>query len=442
MRMEPAGQDSPQPIAQLQLPGVPPLLLTVLAEAAGSDRLALVGGAVRDLLLHRVHNDPWRGLPDLDLVVEGDGCEAAAPKLAQRLAGSGRLASCDWREHGAYGTVEITLQLDLAGEPAAAREGGGDAGSFIALLDVATARQEHYPLAAANPVVRFGSLDDDLARRDFTINAMALLLGERLVLLDPHGGQRDLQQRLLRFLHDASLRDDPTRLVRAARYQARLGFSLAPESRALVERTLQIWPWPWQPGDPPEQAPAALGTRLRMELQLLLERERWPAAMEALQGLGALALLDTTLQADPSWRRRLRWADRLGLPRIVALLAVADDPVAIAERLQLPDRQQRLLHGLQELRRRLAAPANADRRSPAAWTALFEAPGLPPETAALALAAAIGPRRPLLRWWLRWRHIRPALTAQALIDQGVAPGPELGRRLRRSRAERLEHERP
>jgi poly(A) polymerase len=429
----------------MPLPGVPPKLLHWLAAAAAEGpegaRLALVGGAVRDLLLHRQHQALWLGVPDLDLVVEGGSPDGlpAAHRLARRLQrnlGPGQVASC--REHSAYGTVEIELRLPPP------------AGSWQ--LDVATARREDYPVAAGNPEVRFGSLDDDLARRDFTINAMALLLtdGPGPQLLDPHGGQADLGLRQLRLLHPHSLRDDPTRLLRAARYAARLGFDLAPCSLEQSRQTLAAWPWPWRPGDPPAQAPPALGTRLRMELQLLLEREAWPLALAALQRWGGLLLLDPALQADHHWQRRLRWATRLGLPPTVALVAGAADPLGLARRLQLPQHQLRLLAGLDTLRQRLAAAGaegdggvdNAVAWSPARWTALLEAPELRPESVALALATGVGPRRPLLRWWLRWRHLGSPLSAAALISAGERPGPALGARLRQLRAARLEQERP
>jgi poly(A) polymerase len=427
------------------LPGLPASLLDQLVQAADGDRLALVGGAVRDLLLHRVHNDPWRGVPDLDLVVEpagpagvvGEAPDATplppAHRLARRLArelGPEVVREC--HEHGAFGTVE--LELALAQGPL--------------LLDVATARCEGYPVPAENPRVSFGSLEDDLARRDFTINAMALLLSDPSTgsLLDPHGGQADLERRRLRFLHPGSVRDDPSRVLRGARYAARMGFELDPASLEQLRGTLAHWPWPWRPGDPPASAPPALGTRLRMELELLLERESWPLALTALQEWGALPLLDRALQADRGWRRRLRWAERLGLPRMVALLVGAQDPLALAERLQLPHRQHRLLAHFLHLRDRLGAagddPAAAPRWPPSRWCALLEAPGISPEAVALALAAEVGPRRPLLRWWLRWRHIRSPIAAEQLIAEGFRPGPALGERLRQLRGERLERERP
>jgi poly(A) polymerase len=322
------------------------------------------------------------------------------------------------------------------------------------LLDVATARQESYGVPAENPQVRFGALADDLARRDFTINAMALVLAGAgslsPALLDPHGGQADLERRQLRLLHGQSLRDDPTRLLRGARYGARLGFDLAPQSLADAARTLAEWPWQWRYGDPPDQAPAGLGTRLRMELELLLEREPWPQALAALQRWGALVLLDPQLQADQIWPRRLRWAQRLGLPLMVALVAGAADPLALAERLQLPHGQHKLLASWQALRARLAeeVAGGGAAGDAVSWCALLEAPGFSADAVALALACSAGGlqpwrqwRRPLLRWWGRWRHIQAPLQASDLIAQGLKPGPALGARLRQLRAGALGAER-
>ena len=423
----------------MQLPGVPQELLQALVAAAGGRRLALVGGAVRDLLLHRVHNDPWRGLPDLDLVVEGTAEEITADAADQRPAlalakalrdhlGADQVPSTC--EHGRFGTVEVELRLPGAG---------------TWLLDIASARQERYPEPAENPVVRLGRLDDDLARRDFTVNAIALLLdadGRGVHLLDPHGGQADLAARQLRLLHPGSLRDDPTRLLRGARYAARLGFALAPESVAQAREVIGAWPWPWRAGDPTGAAPPALGTRLRMELELLLEREPWPQALGDLQAWGGLALLDVQLQVDATWRRRLHWAQRLGVPLPAALLAAASDPLAVAERLQLPHRQHRLLAQFLELQQRFQRAgllhAQASPLSPAQWCALLEAPGLSPEAVALAVAADAAHRRPLLRWLLQWRHVKAPMTAGELIAAGVRPGPELGRRLERERAALLD----
>ncbi len=415
----------------MQIPDVPPQLLAALVEAAAGQRLALVGGVVRDLLLHRHHQDPWRGLPDLDLVVEGRAAELVA-RLPAALANQiGRPVAIREQHHGRYGTAELELALPP--------ECGG-----TWLLDVASARRELYPQPAANPEVTPGTLEQDLARRDLTVNAMALELNaagagvcDAIRLLDPFCGRGDLAQRHLRFLHPQSLRDDPTRLLRAARYAARLGFVLAPEAIDQVMTTLQAWPWAWRFGDDPREAPPALGTRLRMELELLLDREPWSLALGLLQHWGGLALVDRQLQHDLGWQPRLRWARRLQLPMPLAVVANAEDPCGLADRLQLPSRQRRWLRQMLDLEAALrqAPPI----RSPSGWAALCEAPGQSPQATALALLRGVEPRQPLLRWWLRWRHVGSPLTPQQVMEaEGLHSGPALGQRLRVLRAHRLD----
>jgi len=412
---------------------LPPRLLDAFHRSADCAVLAVVGGAVRDLLLHRVHRDPLRGLPDLDLVVElAQGADPADPRppahrLAETLLEDAPAAAVGFCQfHRAFGTVE--LELDGI------------------LLDLASARCETYPAPGENPVVSDGSLEQDLARRDFSINAMALVFtgsGSELRLLDPHGGGADLARRQLRLLHGSSLEDDPTRIVRAARYAARLGFSLAPASLEQLRVTLARWPWGEASrgaGGVGGRVPPALGTRLRMELELLLEREPWEAALGALQAWGALVLVDPALQADSGLRRRLRWARRCGLPSLAALLAASDAAPAVAMRLQFPHGQQRLLAQLALLRQSWQA-LEATPSTALAWTTFLERPGWSAEAVALALVSGALPRRPLLRWWCRWRHLPTPVSAAELIAAGLPPGPALGERLRELRGERLREER-
>jgi len=167
-----------------------------LRDAAAGEPVHLVGGAVRDLLLGRPR-------ADADLVVEGDATE-----VARRLGG-------EVRSHARFGTA--TARVDGL------------------TVDVAGARTETYPAPGALPEVRPASLADDLARRDFTINAMAVPLAGDPELVDPHEGLADLRAGLLRVLHPGSFADDPTRTLRAARYAARFGFELERGTARLLE---------------------------------------------------------------------------------------------------------------------------------------------------------------------------------------------------------------
>jgi poly(A) polymerase len=416
----------------VQIPDVPPQLLAALVEAAAGQRLALVGGVVRDLLLHRHHHDPWRGLPDLDLVVEGRAADLVEHLPAALERQFGMAIPLRQQPHGRYGTVELELQLP--------QELGG-----TWLVDLASARREVYPQPAHNPVVSPGTLEQDLARRDVTVNAMALELdpggsGE-VQLLDPHGGQADLAQRQLRFLHADSLRDDPTRVVRAARYAARLGFDLVPDSLDQIINTVKTWPWAWRPGDSPQAAPPALATRLRMELELLVQREPWPTALLLLQTWGGLAILDAGLQAHETWRRRSHWSSRLQVPSLLAVIAGADEPLVLGRRLQLPQRW--LVQLERALRLKLQLQALSEQGDlmtwrPSQWCLFVEAPGFGPHVVALALLMGAVPRRPLLDWWWRWRHIKAPESAADLLIQGWQPGPDLGAELKRKRLQALD----
>lgn len=177
-----------------------------------------------------------------------------------------------------------------------------------------------------------------------------------------------------------------------------------------------------------------------MELELLLDREPWEEALTCLQSWGALVLVDPALQADVTWRRRLRWARRCGLPLLAALLAGGETASAVATRLQLPHGQQRLLAQL-ALLRQAWRDSEAPPSTALAWSTFLERPGWSPEAVALALVSGALPRRPLLRWWCRWRHLASPVAAADLIAAGLKPGPALGERLRRLRGERLQLER-
>lgn len=189
------------PLAMLRL-----LQTAIELAAAQQVALYLVGGPVRDAYL-------GQPVTDLDLVVAGD-----AWPIAELFATAtrGRLT-----KHAAFRTAVVEVQSDAA--PCA--------------IDFVTARRERYPTPAALPVITPASMDDDLRRRDFTINTLALRLAPNAVtLLDPFDGIADIDARIIRVLHDASFVDDPTRIVRAARFAARLQCELEPHTRALITR--------------------------------------------------------------------------------------------------------------------------------------------------------------------------------------------------------------
>tara|TARA_B100001063_G_scaffold37348_1_gene30935 strand:- start:1922 stop:3169 length:1248 start_codon:yes stop_codon:yes gene_type:complete len=393
--------------------------LALQAKLLDHGRLALVGGAVRDVFLSELDSGVCQRTPDLDFVYEGD-MNLFCIRL-QAYFGHQRMQQL--RLHDRFGTA--TLQLD----------------GF--LIDLASARLETYPSPAENPLVVFGTLENDLSRRDFTVNAMALVVNAdgELEFLDPYGGSHHLVSRELVFLHEESVTEDPTRVIRGARYAARLGFSLAVQSIHQVKSTLQLWPWAWQPGDSMDLVPPALGTRLRMELELLFNNEPWPEALSSLQDWSALSLLDQNLQNDSFLYPRLRCANRLQLPLLCALISAAADPVALSQRLQIPGQHQRWLEELLLFRRWLRRDVLTTswcEWGALKWTCSLEKQCWTPEVVALSICEHEVCWRPLLRWWGRWRHVSAQVTASELMKQGVQPGPQLGEALYKSRLQALE----
>ena len=327
------------------------------------DRQAwLVGGAVRDLLLGGTR-------ADIDLVTEGDAAAVAA------------LLGAESKAHERFGTASV------------------DVGGIR--VDIAAARRETYEHPGALPEVEPASLADDLARRDFTVNAMALPLSGQAELTDPYGGRADLEAGVLRVLHPGSFVDDPTRALRAARYAARLDLELEPETATLLQSV-------------------KLGTvsadRVDAELRRLLAEERGPEALELLASWG-LAGID---EGAPDRARAAR--ERLADPAWAELVEGTD---AVAE---------------------AARPGDGTRRAVAAL--VQTAPERPSQGMILVagfrpvdlLMARIAGAEWLDQWARDWRDMSLEIDGDDLMEAGVAQGPAVGRGLAAALAARLDGE--
>jgi tRNA nucleotidyltransferase (CCA-adding enzyme) len=358
----------------------------VLAALEGETDVWLVGGAVRDLLLG--------GAPgDLDLVVEGDAV-AVARRAAERLGGEALV-------HERFGTATV--------------RGHG------AAFDLAGARRESYPRPGALPEVELGAtLEEDLARRDFTVNTLALRLADGALTGWP-GAQDDLAARELRVLHDGSFRDDPTRLLRLARYAGRLGFDVEPRTAELATEAVEDG-----------ALETVTGERLGAELRLLA-RERQPGALVALERFGLGAALLPGFTVDPALlERAVALCPDDARADLVALGATLRERPP--ERLAFPANDAAALRAcasVNTLLRELAAdlrPSHADtilRRQPL-------------EAAVLAAAAGSEPAR---GWLDRGRHLRTAITGDDLLAAGLR-GPAVGRALQAARAALLDGDAP
>ncbi len=232
----------------------------------------LVGGIVRDALL---------GIPnyDIDIVVEGDGIEFGR-KLADRLGAK-------LETHQKFGTSVLVLED----------------GQHI---DIVTSRVEYYKKPAALPSIESGNIKQDLARRDFTINSLALSLNKKNFgeILDYFGGRQDLKNKKIKILHKMSFIEDPTRIFRAVRFEKRLGFAMNRETEDLAVNTINM-----------DIVSNLTGVRIRDELIYILNEEKPYSAIKRLYELGALAKIGIESSIDRAFmeaaRKVLRSQDQM-----------------------------------------------------------------------------------------------------------------------------------
>ncbi len=289
----------PESVEQLLRSGISAELWQLLSIAANIAQkrgwqLYIVGGAVRDLLLAA---DDKLALTDIDLVVDGN-CGSDDSGAGVELAASLQKLYPDSRldVHGQFQTAALLWNKD------------SDFGSLW--VDIATARTEFYAYPAANPEVEASSIRQDLYRRDFTINALAVRLGvpRSGELLDFFGGLQDLEARQIRVLHANSFIEDPTRIYRAVRFAVRLGFEIESQTEGYIRHAVESGIYYRIQGEN-GRAPA-LETRLKSELKYILQAPYWKVALQMLGDLQALRCIHPTLELDRELWRQLRLLDR------------------------------------------------------------------------------------------------------------------------------------
>ncbi len=358
---------------------------TEIASEQGQS-LYLVGGVVRDLLLGRANFD-------LDLVVEGDAIKLAS-LLGQREGGEVVV-------HPRFGTAKF-------------RRGG-------LAFDLATARAETYSRPGVLPAVHPGSIEDDLRRRDFTINAMAInLSGDSFgKLIDPYGGESDLKLKLIRILHQRSFIDDATRILRALRYEMRLGFQLEAGTEELLRRDVAM-------------LHTMTGERIRHELELILAEERPEKILHRAEELGVLKEIYPTLSGD-SWIMEKFEQARLGsYPSLRAiyfsLLASRFSPQegeAFIERLKIPGAIARIIRDTLSLKAGLRILETPKLPHSAIYRLLHGYSSQAIVAGALASDSALI-RQNLELYLNKLRYVKPSLNGRALQQMGLSPGPRLG----------------
>ncbi len=384
------------------------------AVARASERVGarpyLVGGSVRDLFAAQRGASPS---PDIDIALESADADAF-DRVAARIGG--RVS-----KRSQFGTAK----LDLDGLS----------------IDLALTRAERYPAPGALPQVRPAPLAEDLARRDFSVNAMAISLSSATFgeLTDPCGGLPDLRQSKLRALHARSFQDDATRIIRAARYCARLSLAPTDETRRWIAESAQF-------------ISTISPARIRAELErLFLEGEAAARAMSLLDEWHALSAIHPALSAADfdAWTRFSERAGETPQDDIIPIAyAIIGAPLTDAQlggitaRLRPASRSARAMSDAAKLTRALSNELAADLES-VPTSRLIAILDQHDDRAAvgISLAAPAASLRKRLTACIRARAAdRPHLTGDDLIALGIPPGPAIGEILTRLRAARLDRE--
>lgn len=435
------------------------LLQRIGAEVDAMDyAVYIVGGFVRDLLLNgglAQSGQPTVDALDMDIVIEGDAvafAEHIQAAYGGRIVVHRRFGTAKWLLNEdahpiAADDLLASIPHDQPAEPPPSRDLQGDllgqTSSLPDHLDFVTARTEFYTAPTALPTVERGSIKLDLHRRDFTINTLALSLnpdrwGE---LLDFYGGMTDLREGVVRVLHSLSFVDDPTRILRAVRYEQRFKFRIGPRTLELLRDAIELLD---------RVSPA----RIRHELDRILEERTPENALARLAELQVLQQIHPALMVD-EWliqqfaALRALFAGEDASPILMAepigrlywgLLALRLSPEvhdALVTRLGLRTETQRLMAGLAVIyqnRQRLADPT----LPPSAAVHILDKSSA--EALALYRALELDPAlTPILAQYVeRWQQLRPALDGRELQALGIPRGPVYGEILKTIRAQLLD----
>ena len=400
---------------------LPSGFLSIILDAALSANItsiAIVGGVVRDLIKKSNNRDYEIIFNDLDLIIEGD--TSTYIKELQRVLGAESVKVIRFNRN--YKTSEVIIDGIK--------------------VDIASARQERYPIPGENPIVELSTIKKDLIRRDFNINAMAIELKDNR-LIDLFSGSDAIDNMKMDFLHESSVLEDPTRIIRASRYSAKLDFHLSNQALKQIKDTINLWPWKWNIGDNTDLAPSALSIRLRMELELLLENKYWKNALKNLQACGGLGIVDSKLQNDQRLIERILIAKKSHIEPLTALVYESESPIYLAKRLHLNQQQKEIIEGacrLNKYLKNIKANNLYKNWSPSKWTIILEEINANEYSFILEICRENPLKEYLKSWLFNWKNIESPIKGDDLIAKGWEAGPEIGIEIKRQRMKLIDEQ--
>ena len=372
-------------------------------------RVAIVGGYPRDLLIQEIHNEKKIHPIDLDFVIEGSAL-SLAKYIKQNIQ---NVELCLIKEFDIYNTVEMNINNTK--------------------VDIASAREEIYTSPGSNPQVKKSTIENDLKRRDFSINSIAFDFSEN-ALIDLYGGINHIKKKELHLLHVNSIRDDPSRLLRCAKYASRLGFNISNNSLDQAQRIISYWPWKNLNDKSVEKLPPGISIRLRMELFEIINNENLGSVLSILNDWKVIQLLDKSITINRKYLRGLSWIKKLKGSLILYLIKDSKSLDVTCRRFFINTKEKKILFDFLNLKKDL----NSNKKeflnfSPSKWTHFIEENRFDIETIKLIIAEGGFFWKSFFRWLFVYRFIKSKKDGETLKKEGWNPGKEMGKEIKRLR---------
>ncbi|MCR8539605.1 MAG: CCA tRNA nucleotidyltransferase [Prochlorococcus marinus CUG1439] len=384
-------------------------LITKYIESHNNTKVAFVGGYLRDLLVSKFHKKSFSEPVDIDLVIEGSSI-SLAKFIKKNIV---NVEICLIKEFHLYNTVEININ-DYK-------------------IDIASARKEIYSAPGVNPIVTNSTIKEDLKRRDFTINSIAFEVSTRKIF-DLYGGISDIKSKKLNLLHSNSISDDPSRLIRCAKYASRLDFNISRNSLKQSQETVKQWPWRSSATHQKMIFPPALGIRIRMELAEIYKHDNLNNVISIIDKWEIISILNENIKVDKRFLRGLKWIKSLNGNYILFLLKDAENLEKACQRFLINHSEKKILEDYLNIKKKLKTKEDKYKNySASSWTEFIENRNLDDETVKLLICDGGPYWRNLFKWLFIYKSIKSKKDGETLKKEGWEPGKEMGKEIKRLR---------
>ncbi len=391
---------------------IPFNLFNIISEYVELNRnikVAIVGGYIRDLLITKIHKNTFFNPIDIDIVTEGSSVDLA--KFIKKNISNVEL--CLIKEFEMYNTVQLNIN-NLK-------------------IDIASARKENYEAPGLNPIVKTANIKEDLKRRDFSINAIAFEFSKQEIY-DLFGGIKHIQKKELHLLHENSISDDPSRLIRCARYASRLGFKISNKSLHQSQRVVNSWPWKVSKNDTKSRFPPGISIRIRMELSEIYKFDNLAKIVSLLNDWSVISILDKNIFVDNKFLRGLKWIKKLNGNYILYLLKNSENLEPTCQRFFINSKEKKIINEYLNITNQLE---NEKEKflylTPSNWTEFIETKNLDDETVKLLICNGGLFWKSFFKWLFIYKFIKSKKSGELLKNEGWQEGKEIGNEIKRLR---------